>query len=303
MIEPDFECDGEEEQPRPPPTERTVHSLPTSYPCLKRLLTADEEIDLCQRAQAGDEEARERMMEANLRLVLSVAKRYSGRSMTFEDIVQEGIIGLLEGIKKFDTGRGNRFSTYATYWIRQAIVRAIEKTDRMIRLPTYGCNAERKLRLAEQALEVSLGRMPTLDELVAETGLSKTMLGGLIRFGTEPLSLDAMIGEDLNDNMGEILADDDAIDPLTAIIQQVGLPSLDDLLSCLKPRERTIIECRYGLRDGRVWTLKECAEEFELSREGVRHTQIRALNKLQQSVQKRIDSDPDLAYCVTVIHG
>lgn len=297
MTDFDSEFDGEERTVK----ERTVHSLPTSYPCLKRLLTADEEIDLCQRAQVGDERARERMMEANIRLVMAIARRYSGRSMTYEDIVQEGIIGLLQAIVKFDPSRGNRFSTYATYWIRQAIVRAIEKTDRMIRLPTYGCNAEKKVRLAEQELAHELGRLPTVEEVAAKTEFSRSIVRALIHFTNEPLSLDAMIGEDLDNSMKEIIQDEEAVDPLESIIRQSGIASLEELLDCLKPRERAIIECRFGLRDGRVWTLKECADVFQLSREGVRQTLLRAMRKLKNKGAKVRTANPDLAYSADLL--
>jgi RNA polymerase primary sigma factor len=297
MIDFDSEFDGEEQ----PVKERTVHSLPTSYPCMKRLLTADEEIDLCQRAQVGDELARERMMEANLRLVMAIARRYNGRSMTYEDIVQEGVIGLLQAIIKFDSGRGNRFSTYATYWIRQSIVRAIEKTDRMIRLPTYGCNAEKKVRVAEQELAHELGRLPTVEEVAARTEFSKSIVRALIHFTNEPLSLDAMFGEDLDNSMKEILQDEEAVDPLESVIRQSGIASLEELLDCLKPRERAIIECRYGLRDGRAWTLRECADIFELSREGVRQIWLRAMRKLKVRAAKLRKADPDLAYSADLL--
>src|SRR5229473_6550955 len=146
------------------------HLSPAAYPVFGRLLSAPEEADLAVRARAGDDKARQLMMEANIRLVMSIARRYTCRSMAFEDLVQEGIIGLLEAINKFDVSRGNRFSTYATYWIRQAIVRSIEKQDRLIRLPIYGCDATRKLERAQRAFVDRQGRQPTLEELAQETG-------------------------------------------------------------------------------------------------------------------------------------
>jgi RNA polymerase primary sigma factor len=295
-ISAEFEAGQETDQTAP--IERTVHSLPTSYPCLKRVLTADEEINLCGRAQRGDPAAREAMMEANIRLVMSIAKRYQARSMSYEDVVQEGIIGLLEAITKFDITRGFRFSTYATYWIRQAIVRAIEKTDRIIRLPTYGCNAEKKVRQCEQDLYGQLGRSPTVEEIVAETALSKTIVQALICFTSEPLSLDAMFGDEHDNPMYATLPDEDAPDPATTFMQQVGLTSIKQLLTVLTPRERGIMECRYGLRDGRVWTLKECADVFHLSREGVRHTQLRSLGKLRVAARDQILHNRDLAQAV-----
>jgi len=289
------EFDGTEEPDKTAPVERNAHSISTSYPCLKRILSAAEEIDLCTRAKRGDEAARQEMMEANIRLVMSVARRYNARSMTYEDIVQEGIIGLLEAIKKFDVTRGFRFSTYATYWIRQAIVRAIEKTDRIIRLPTYGCNAEKKVRQYEKKLSLQLGRAPTAEELVAATSLSRSIVQALIHYPSEPLSLDALISnEDQDEPLRDKVADEEAVDPAVLFMQKVGIKSIEQLLSSLQPRERAIIECRYGIRDGRVWTLKECADVFHMSREGVRHTQIRSLRKLREVASQQMASSPDL---------
>jgi RNA polymerase primary sigma factor len=278
--------------------EQTTHSLPTSYPCLPRLLTAQEEIDLCGRAQAGDERAREAMMEGNIRLVMSTAKRYHARSMTYEDIVQEGIIGLLEAIKKFDVTRGHRFSTYATYWIRQSIVRAIEKTDRMIRLPTHGWGSERKVRESEQQLTIDLGRCPTPDEICAATGVSKAIVLCLLQFGLEPLSLDAMIGDEQDIAFIEAIQDDEAVDPAAAILRQAGVATLAELLDVLKPKERAVMECRFGLRDGRAWTLKECGDVFGFSREGIRHIQIRCLRKIKDTLRRRMETNPDLGYAI-----
>jgi RNA polymerase primary sigma factor len=277
---------------------KSVPSLTTSYQCLNRLLSAQEEIDLCSRAQAGDETARAAMMEGNIRLVMATAKRYHARSMTTDDIVQEGIIGLLEAIKKFDVTRGHRFSTYATYWIRQAIVRAIEKTDRMIRLPTHGWGAERRVRESEQALTIELGRCPTPEEICAATGVSKAVVLSLLQFGLEPLSLDAMLGDEQDIAFIEALRDDEAVDPAAAILRQAGVASLEELLNVLKPLERSVMECRFGLRDGRAWTLKECGDEFGFSREGIRHIQIRSLRKIKDTLRRRMETNPDLGYTI-----
>lgn len=297
----DFVCEGEEAEEAAETVERAVHSLPTSYPCLGRLLSAVEEKDLCYRAQSGDESARQRMMEGNIKLVMAIARRYNGRSMTYEDIVQEGIIGLLEAIKKYDVSRTNRFSTYATWWIRQAIVRAIEKGDRMIRLPTYGCNAEKKVRLCEQSLSAQLGRTPTVEEIVEQTGFSKSIVRALVHSGSEPLSLDAMVGEDRDNPLTEILRDEEAVDPQFTIMRQAGIESLEDLMKSLKPGERAVMKRRFGLYDGRAWTLKECADNLSLSREGARQIQIRSLKKLRLIVRDRVRTNPELAHSVDLL--
>ncbi len=203
-------------------------------------------------------------------------------------------MGLLEAIKKFDVTRGHRFSTYATYWIRQAIVRAIEKQDRMIRLPTYGCNAERKVRLSTERLSESLGRAPTLEEVAEDCGLSKRTVQALVFFAQEPLSLDAMIGEDQDTPSVDFVEDENAVNPELTVLRRAGIESLDELLGILKPRERAVIECRFGLRDGRIWTLRECAVEFSISREGVRHTEVRSIKKLQAAAFARLGPNPDL---------
>jgi RNA polymerase primary sigma factor len=300
MIDPNQELSDDELETAD--SAGAAHWQIPSYVCLDRVLTAAEEIDLCQRAQAGDEDARRQMMEGNIRLVLSLAKRYNRcRSMTFADIVQEGIIGLLLGIEKFDTTRGNRFSTYATYWIRQSIVRAIEKTDRMIRLPTYGCNSEWKVRHAYQRLTDELGRNPTVEEVAEATELSRTIVQGLLNFSHEPLSLDLLSGAELDMSILDAVPDANAVDPLKETMVKAGIESLEELLRCLRPRERTVIEYRFGLRDGRTWTLREVAELLQLSREGVRVIQTRSLNKIKQYVQKQVESNPDLPYLVDML--
>src|SRR5207248_3511670 len=186
---------------------------PLNYPIALRLLRPQEETELAERARRGDLKARQAMMEANIRLVMSIARRYTCKSLSFEDLVQEGIIGLLEAINKFDGDRGNRFSTYATYWIRQAIVRAIEKQDRLIRLPVYGCDAARKLERAEKSLGERLGRPPTTEELARETGFAQRLIAALVLLGQDPLSLDAMVGADEDTAFGELMRDAEAIDP------------------------------------------------------------------------------------------
>jgi len=272
------------------PTPRRERRAPlpaASYPIALPLLRADEEIELAGRARQGDAHARQRMVEANIRLVMSIARRYTCKSLSFDDLVQEGIIGLLEAINKFDEERGNRFSTYATYWIRQSIVRAIEKQDRMIRLPVYGCDAARKLDRSQRALSERLGRTPSAEELSQETGFPLRLVRALSQFGQEPLSLDAMVGAAEDTSFGELMSDQDAQSPEESALNAIDRAELLDRVRTLEPKEQWVIEKRFGLFDGRIHTLKEVAEQLKMSREGVRHVQTRALRKLRGMVMGR----------------
>jgi RNA polymerase primary sigma factor len=272
----------------PPPRRERRAPLPAaSYPIALPLLRADEEIVLAARARQGDAHARQRMVEANIRLVMSIARRYTCKSLSFDDLVQEGIIGLLEAINKFDEERGNRFSTYATYWIRQSIVRAIEKQDRMIRLPVYGCDAARKLDRSQRALSERLGRTPSAEELSQETGFPLRLVRALSQFGQEPLSLDAMVGAAEDTSFGELMSDQDAQSPEESALNAIDRAELLDRVRTLEPKEQWVIEKRFGLFDGRIHTLKEVAEQLKMSREGVRHVQTRALRKLRGMIMGR----------------
>jgi RNA polymerase primary sigma factor len=257
---------------------------PWQYKADGPLLTVQEEIELTERIRGGDERARERMIEANLRLVVSIARHYNCRGMTFEDVVQEGILGLMSAINKFDPTKGFRFSTYATYWIRQAIVRAIEKQSRMIRLPTYAYHAVGKLERSSMQLSDKLGRQPTSEELAVETTLSVSTVNALLQSIQEPVSLDVLLGEAEDYTLGDLQLDADAQDPEECALQAADRENLTRILSVLKPKERTVIENRYGLRDGRVHSLKELAQELNMSREGIRHIETRALRKLRHAV-------------------
>lgn len=257
---------------------------PLNYPIALRLLKATEETELAARARRGDMAARQAMMEANIRLVMSIARRYSCKSLSFEDLVQEGIIGLLEAINKFDGDRGNRFSTYATYWIRQSIVRAIEKQDRLIRLPVYGCDAARKLERAQRIFADRQGRQPTHEELAQETGFPLRLVKALQQLGPEPLSLDAMVGVGEDTSFGELMSDERAVSPEQRALHALDREALLDKVKTLEPKEQLVIEKRFGLFDGRIHTLKEIAEQLKMSREGVRHVQTRALRKLRLAI-------------------
>jgi RNA polymerase primary sigma factor len=272
-----------------PPPESDIQAQqngipPWHYKADGPLLTVQEEIDLTERIRGGDEKARERMIEANLRLVVSIARHYNCRGMTFEDVVQEGILGLMAAINKFDPSKGFRFSTYATYWIRQAIVRAIEKQSRMIRLPTYAYHAVGKLERSSMVLSDKLGRQPTSEELAAETTLSVSTVNALLQSIQEPVSLDVLLGEAEDYTLGDLQLDSEAQDPQDYALQAADRENLTRILSVLKPKERTVIENRYGLRDGRVRSLKELAQELNMSREGIRHIETRALRKLRHAV-------------------
>lgn len=277
-----------ESAPTPPlrAVSESASARSLAYPIRRRLLTAGEEGALAARARMGDALARQEMMEANIRLVMSVARRYNCKSLAFEDLVQEGILGLLEAIHKFDETRGTRFSTYATYWIRQSIVRAIEKQDRLIRLPVYGCDAARRVERAERALSDSLHRQPTPEEVAQETGLPLRLVKAVQQHTLDPLSLDAMVGDGAETHFSELVCDRDAPDPADTALGALDREALLAEVHTLEPRERVVLEKRYGLGDGHVYTLKEIAEQLEMSREGVRHVQMRALRKLRDALHR-----------------
>jgi RNA polymerase primary sigma factor len=249
-----------------------------------RLLTADEEVVLAKRVQQGDLDAKQRMIEANLRLVISIAKRYRCRSMAFEDLVQEGIIGLMAAVTRYDPQKGYRFSTYATHWIRQAIGRAIDNQGRMIRLPSHVSDAVRKLERCRLVLSRRLGRQPTVEELAEEAQLPAKKVSVLLQSAQEPLSLDALLGEGEETPLGDLLLDLQAPDPENSTIRARNREALEDILQVLRPRERRVIEKRFGFSDGRVYSLQEVGDQLQMSREGVRQIEVRALKKLKQAV-------------------
>jgi RNA polymerase primary sigma factor len=249
-----------------------------------RLLTADEEVVLAKRVQQGDLDAKQRMIEANLRLVISIAKRYRCKSMAFEDLVQEGIIGLMAAVTRYDPQKGYRFSTYATHWIRQAIGRAIDNQGRMIRLPSHVSDAVRKLERSRMALTRRLGRQPTVEELADEAKLPAKKVSVLLQSAQEPLSLDALLGEGEETPLGDLLLDLQAPDPENSTIRARNREALEDILQVLRPRERRVIEKRFGFSDGRVYSLQEVGDQLQMSREGVRQIEVRALKKLKQAV-------------------
>ena len=258
-----------------------------------RLLTPEEEILLAHRVQNGDLQARQRMVEANLRLVISIAKRYRCRGLSFEDLVQEGIIGLIAAIVRYDPDKGYRFSTYATHWIRQAIGRAIDNHGRLIRLPSHVSDAVRKLERCRLLLARRLGRQPSVDELAREAKVPAKKIQSLLQSVQEPLSLDALLGEEEETPLGDLLLDLHAPDPEKATIRARGREALEGILTVLRPRERRVIEKRFGFIDGRVHSLQEVGDQLQMSREGVRQIEVRALRKLKQAAHaSRLEDYP-----------
>ena len=263
-----------------PPEPQHSHWLTTPD---VRLLTAEEEVTLAREIQAGCIQSKQRMVEANLRLVISIAKRYRCRGLSFEDLVQEGILGLMAAITRYDPDKGYRFSTYATHWIRQAIGRAIDNHGRLIRLPSHISDALRKLERSRSLMARRLGRQPTLAELSQETEVAPAKIQSLLQSSQEPLSLDAMLGETEETFLGDLLLDASAPDPELQTIHSRGRESLELILNVLRPRERRVIEKRFGFADGRVHSLQEVGEQLQMSREGVRQIEVRALRKLKQA--------------------